>query len=112
MGFFDAVFDPPFRRRRNGRYAVNLSADERQLIEQLVVQLRELLRGIRLLGLRGHREVTGGSLQSVVLHQRSTPPMTGAIEATATMTSATWPPLDSAATACRLLKLGSRKCAR
>ena len=38
--------------------------------------------------------------------------MTGSIEATATMTSATWPPSHIAATACRLLKLGSRKCAR
>ncbi|MHB1139041.1 MAG: DUF2017 family protein [Microthrixaceae bacterium] len=43
MGFFDNVFDPPFRRRRNGRYSVNLSPEERHLIEQLVVQLRELL---------------------------------------------------------------------
>ena len=45
-------------------------------------------------------------------HQRSTPPITGSIEATATMTSATWPPSHIAAVACRLLKDGSRKCAR
>lgn len=43
MGFFDSVLEPPFRRRRNGRYVVNLSADERGLIEQLVEQLRVLL---------------------------------------------------------------------
>ncbi len=43
MGFFDDLFDPPFRRRRDGRFSVNLSDDERGLIEQLVLQLRELL---------------------------------------------------------------------
>jgi hypothetical protein len=37
------------------------------------------VRGIRLLGLRGHGQVAGGGLQSVVLHQRSTPPITGSI---------------------------------
>ncbi len=43
MGFFDSVFEPPFRRNRQGRFVVNLSEDERGLIEQLVEQLRELL---------------------------------------------------------------------
>jgi hypothetical protein len=43
MGFFDSVFEPPFRQRRSGRYVVNLSPEERQLIDDLVGQLRELL---------------------------------------------------------------------
>ncbi|MEI7885976.1 MAG: DUF2017 family protein [Actinomycetes bacterium] len=43
MGIFDAVFDPPFRKRRNGRYTVNLSEGERQLIEDLALDLREML---------------------------------------------------------------------
>ena len=43
MGFFDSVFEPPFRRKRNGRYVINLSPEERGLIADLVEQLRELL---------------------------------------------------------------------
>ena len=43
MGLFDGVFDPPFKKRRNGRYTVNLSEGERQLIEDLALDLRELL---------------------------------------------------------------------
>jgi hypothetical protein len=43
MGLFDAVFEPPFRKRRNGRYTVNLSDDERALLSDLVDQLRQLL---------------------------------------------------------------------
>src|SRR6188472_454928 len=43
---------------------------------------------------------------------RSTPPMTGSNEATATTTSETMPPSHIAGIACRLVKLGSRKCAR
>jgi Domain of unknown function (DUF2017) len=43
MGFFDSLREPPFRRLRNGRYAVNLSPDERGLLENLVGQLEELL---------------------------------------------------------------------
>src|SRR5512133_765336 len=43
---------------------------------------------------------------------RSTPPMTGSNEATATTTSETIPPSHIAGIACRLVKLGSRKCAR
>ena len=43
MGLLDGVFDPPFRKRRNGRYTVNLSEGERQLIEDLALDLRELL---------------------------------------------------------------------
>lgn len=39
---------------------------------------------------------------------RSTPPITGSMDATATMTSATWPPSHIAAMACRLVKEGSR----
>lgn len=39
---------------------------------------------------------------------RSTPPITGSMDATATMTSATWPPSHIAAMACRLVKDGSR----
>src|SRR5690606_25224248 len=45
-------------------------------------------------------------------HQRSTPPSTGSIDATATTTSATCPPSHIMETACRLLNDGSRKCAR
>jgi len=44
LGLFDAVFEPPFRRRRNGRFTVNLSLEERGLISDLVEQLRGLLR--------------------------------------------------------------------
>ena len=43
MGLFDAVFEPPFRRRRNGNYSVNLSVEERGLLSDLVDQLREML---------------------------------------------------------------------
>jgi len=43
MGILDSVFDQPFRKRRNGRYSVNLSEGERQLIQNLVLDLRELL---------------------------------------------------------------------
>lgn len=43
---------------------------------------------------------------------RSTPPITGSMDATATMTSATWPPSHIAAMACRLVKDGSRKWTR
>src|SRR5690606_36321984 len=43
---------------------------------------------------------------------RSTPPMTGSIEATATMTSDSMPPSLMIDVACRLTKDGSRKCAR
>ncbi len=43
---------------------------------------------------------------------RSHPPITGSIDATDAITSATRPPIDSAAVDCRLMKLGSRKCTR
>lgn len=43
MGFFDSVFEPPFRKKRNGRYVINLSPEERGLLSDLVEQLRELL---------------------------------------------------------------------
>lgn len=43
---------------------------------------------------------------------RSTPPITGSMDATATMTSATWPPSHIAAMAWRLVKDGSRKWTR
>ena len=42
----------------------------------------------------------------------STPPMTGSIEAIATMTSATMPPSLITPVAWRLVNDGSRKCAR
>ena len=45
-------------------------------------------------------------------HQRSTPPMTGSIDATAAMTSATIPPSLIAGIVCRLTKLGSRTWTR
>ena len=48
----------------------------------------------------------------VVGHQRSTPPMTGSMLATAAMTSEIMLPLDIAAVDCRLLKDASRKCTR
>ena len=41
-------------------------------------------------------------------HQLSTPPITGSIDATAVIASATMPPSHIAATACRLLNDGSR----
>jgi hypothetical protein len=44
--------------------------------------------------------------------QRSTPPITGSMLATATITSATWPPSHIAGAHCRLVYDGSRKCAR
>ena len=43
---------------------------------------------------------------------RSTPPMTGSIDATAAMTSAIMLPSHIAAVACRLVNDGSRKCTR
>ncbi|MEX0767831.1 MAG: DUF2017 family protein [Microthrixaceae bacterium] len=43
MGILDSVFEPPFKKRRSGRYSVNLSEDERQMIQNLVLDLRELL---------------------------------------------------------------------
>ena len=46
------------------------------------------------------------------VRHRSTPPMTGSIEATATMTSATIEPSHMTAAACRLLNEGSRKWTR
>src|SRR5699024_747491 len=54
----------------------------------------------------------GGILTLVLGHQRSTPPMTGSIEATAMTTSATEPPSHMIDSACRLLNEGSRKWAR
>src|SRR6185369_17430609 len=45
-------------------------------------------------------------------HQRSHPPMTGSSEAPPAMTSAMSPPSAMAGIACRLTKLGSRKCTR
>src|SRR5690606_8985752 len=43
---------------------------------------------------------------------RSTPPLTGSIEAIAETTSATMPPAHTAGSACRLVNEGSRKCTR
>lgn len=43
MGFFDSLREPPFRRRRDGSYAVNLGENERNLLEDLAGQLKELL---------------------------------------------------------------------
>lgn len=48
----------------------------------------------------------------LVCGHRSTPPITGSMDATATITSATWPPSHIAAMACRLVKDGSRKWTR
>src|SRR5262249_351001 len=45
-------------------------------------------------------------------HYLSTPPITGSMLATAAMTSATMPPSHIAATDCRFVNDGSRKCAR
>lgn len=66
------------------------------------------------------RVIGGGECGHPQLHvlvcrsgvHRSTPPITGSMDATATMTSATWPPSHIAAMACRLVKDGSRKCTR
>src|SRR6185295_20117645 len=49
-----------------------------------------------------HRRTVGGQ------GHLSTPPMTGSMEATAEMASATMPPSQVAATACRLVNEGSR----
>lgn len=57
-------------------------------------------------GERGHPHLHG-----CVTH-RSTPPITGSMDATATMTSATMPPSHIAAMAWRLVKDGSRKWTR
>src|SRR6516165_1941168 len=45
-------------------------------------------------------------------HYLSTPPITGSMLATAAITSATMPPSVIAASACRLVNEGSRKCTR
>lgn len=60
------------------------------------------------------REVGRGQLGDTQDHvgHRSTPPITGSMDATATMTSATWPPSHIAAMLCRLVKEGSRKWTR
>ena len=100
------------QQRQQGRPRLRVARDDGVGVR---VQLGENVVGVGRLALLAHREVAGGACASgreVAGHQRSTPPMTGSIEATATMTSATWPPSHIAATACRLLNDGSRKCAR
>src|SRR5699024_1405097 len=56
-------------------------------------------------GLGGQARLVLGEL----LGHRSTPPITGSMEAMATMTSATMPPSAITLVACRLVKDGSRK---
>jgi hypothetical protein len=43
MGFFDRRIRPPFKRQRDGSYSVELGDDERQMLGNLIGQLRELL---------------------------------------------------------------------
>ena len=98
------------QQRQQGRALLGVARDD---LGGVGAELRLDVVGVGRLGLLTDGEVTGGGLEAeVVGHQRSTPPMTGSMEATATMTSATWAPSHIAATAWRLLKLGSRKCAR
>src|SRR4029453_14802062 len=100
------------QQRQEGRAWVGVARDD---IVGVRVELGQDVVRVGRLALLAHGEVAGGTRAcgcEVAGHQRSTPPMTGSIEATATMTSATWPPSHIAATACRLLKLGSGKCAR
>ena len=106
----DALHEMQQRQQRRPRLRV--ASDDGVGVR---VQLGEDVLGVGGLALRAHPEMAGGvgaSGREVAGHQRSTPPMTGSIEATATMTSATWPPSHIAATAWRLLNDGSRKCAR
>ncbi|CPU63568.1 Uncharacterised protein [Mycobacteroides abscessus] len=72
-------------------------------------EARRRLRVVPGAGTPGGRPVRR---RSGVDGHRSTPPSTGSRDATATTTSATWPPSHIAATAWRLLNDGSRKCAR
>src|SRR5213079_2058432 len=60
----------------------------------------------------GHAQADARGLLGGGGGHRSTPPITGSMDATATMTSATWPPSHIAAMVCRLVKDGSRKCTR
>lgn len=101
-----------------------LGLDEVQQRQQR--RARTGVAGDHLLGVRFqpgpyvHRIVGGGERGHPQLHvmvcrsgvHRSTPPITGSMDATATMTSATWPPSHIAAMAWRLVKDGSRKCTR
>ncbi|HTO01930.1 MAG TPA: DUF2017 family protein [Microthrixaceae bacterium] len=43
MGLFDSIFEPPFKRRRDGTFSVNLPEDEREFIQGLVRQLQEMI---------------------------------------------------------------------
>src|SRR5690606_796521 len=81
--------------------------DLAELGQRLLRQRRGRLRGAR-------GAVGGGTLVRGVGRggHRSTPPMTGSMEAIATTTSATMPPSAIMLVACRLLKDGSRKCTR
>src|SRR5690625_4508423 len=77
--------------------------------------LVELATGRRVLPRGTLAGVTGGPVvgnRLVRIGHRSTPPITGSSEATATTTSETMLPSHMAGTACRLLNDGSRKCAR
>src|SRR3954452_19485867 len=62
--------------------------------------------------LERRRPVVGAGVRAGTGHYRSTPPMTGSMEPTAVMTSATMPPIEIADADCRLTKDGSRKCTR
>src|SRR4029077_18349021 len=59
-----------------------------------------------------HRRRVAVRPDLLALGHRSTPPITGSMLATAAITSATMPPSLMAATDCRLVNEGSRKCAR
>src|SRR5260370_732338 len=60
----------------------------------------------------GSVRVQPGARLAARRYHLSTPPMTGSRLATAAMTSAIMPPSAIAASACRLVNDGSRKCAR
>ena len=84
----DGLDQVQHRQQRGARVTVRVAGDD--------------LRGVRLQACQG---------VGCVAH-RSTPPRTGSIAARATTTSASWPPSVIMASACRLAKEGSRKCAR
>ncbi len=95
------------QQRQQGGPGVRVAGDD---LARVGLQSRSDVVRVVGRGQLGHAEAdallrgTGG--------HRSTPPITGSMDATATMTSATWPPSHIAAIACRLVKDGSRKWTR
>src|SRR5690349_11869072 len=83
-----------------------LGLDEMEQRQQRRPRLRVLADDLRRVGVQTCQHIVAER------HYLSTPPITGSRLAIAGIRSATWPPSHSAATDCRWLKEGSRRCTR